>query len=85
MPIYEYKCDACGKEFEVLTLGMKEEGDTTCPACHSPKTHRLMSRFGQGKYLSLLKGGSSSSSGANSAGSSSCSSCSSSNCSSCGI
>jgi len=85
MPIYEYKCDDCGKEFEVLTIGMKEEGDNTCPECKSKRTHRLMSRFGQGKYLSLLKGGSTSSRSTESASSSGCSSCTSSNCSSCGI
>lgn len=85
MPIYEYKCENCGKEFEVLTLGMKEEGDSKCPDCQSPKTHRLMSRFGSGKYLSLLKGGSSSSVSSSTASSSACSSCSSSNCSSCGV
>ena len=83
MPIYEYQCDACKKEFEVLTLGLSDKGETACPKCKSKKTRKLMSAFGRGKYASLLKGGSDYS-GTGSSGSSGCSSCSSSNCSSCG-
>lgn len=81
MPIYEYKCDKCKHEFEMLTIGMSEKAEATCPKCKSRKTKKMMSAFGRGKYSSLSSGGSfspSTSSG------SSCSSCSSSNCSTCG-
>ena len=80
MPIYEYKCDKCGKEFEMMTISMSEKVNAVCPKCKSKKTSKMMSRFGQGKYTALVSGGS----GVSSAGSSGCSSCSSSNCSSCG-
>ncbi len=40
MPIYEYKCRACGDEFELLV----RPGDTPgCPACHSDNLERLLS------------------------------------------
>ncbi len=81
MPIYEYKCDKCSRQFEVVTMSMNEKANAVCPKCKSRKTSRMMSQFGRGKYASLSSG----SSGVGSApGSSGCSSCSSSNCSSCG-
>lgn len=41
MPIFEYKCEACGKEFEELVF---KEGDTVpCPECQSENTDKLMS------------------------------------------
>ncbi|MBN1381375.1 MAG: zinc ribbon domain-containing protein, partial [Deltaproteobacteria bacterium] len=46
MPIYEYQCDKCKKEFEVLFMSMGEMRQISCPACKSKKTHRLMSIFG---------------------------------------
>jgi len=84
MPIFEYRCDACKKEFEVLILGMNDKGKAVCPKCNSRKTRKLMSSFGRGKYTSLLKGGSGSYDSAGTSSSSGCGSCSSSNCSSCG-
>jgi putative FmdB family regulatory protein len=81
MPIYEYKCNKCGKQFEVVTMSMNEKADAVCPKCKSKKTNRMMSNFGRGKYSSSRSGGSGS---VNVPSSSGCSSCSSSNCSSCG-
>jgi len=81
MPIYEYHCDSCGKEFEILTIGMKDEGDSSCPECHSQETHRLMSRFGKGRYLGNMSDVSSNVSSATQSG---CASCHATNCSSCG-
>lgn len=46
MPIYEYKCDKCKNEFEVLFRSMSEEKKVACPACKSKKTRKLMSTFG---------------------------------------
>ncbi|MGE0591091.1 MAG: zinc ribbon domain-containing protein [Vicinamibacterales bacterium] len=41
MPIYEYQCRACGREFEQLI----RTGDVAaCPACHGSDLERLISR-----------------------------------------
>lgn len=40
MPIYEYKCKKCGKDFEELVFG---DECPPCPACGSQKTEKLMS------------------------------------------
>lgn len=40
MPIYEYHCAACGRDFERLVRG---DTTITCPACESRKVERLMS------------------------------------------
>ena len=40
MPIYEYKCPKCSKEFEELVFG----NDTPpCPACGAKNSERLLS------------------------------------------
>jgi putative FmdB family regulatory protein len=40
MPIFEYRCRACGKEFEQLVL----KGTTpACPACQGEDLERLIS------------------------------------------
>lgn len=45
MPIYEYKCKDCGKEYEELVpVDSKEQ--PPCPACHSTKVEKKMSVFG---------------------------------------
>ncbi len=71
MPIYEYKCTECDKEFEALVLGAEET--VTCPSCKSKKLLRLMSACGfkaSGKFTP-------------SKGSSACATCTSGNCSTC--
>ena len=35
MPIYEYVCKKCGKEFEVLVFNKDEKPE--CPACGAKK------------------------------------------------
>lgn len=40
MPIYEYACTKCGKEFETLVRG---DTRVACPACESAKVERRMS------------------------------------------
>ncbi|MBG0776806.1 MAG: zinc ribbon domain-containing protein [Desulfovibrionaceae bacterium] len=40
MPIHEYRCEKCGKEFEELVFG---EEAVACPECGSTKTEKLMS------------------------------------------
>ena len=45
MPIYEYRCAACKKKFEVLVLRTQEESASRCPHCSSEHIKRLISRF----------------------------------------
>ncbi len=49
MPMYEFKCAACGMEFEELaSLAEVEAGKVPCPDCESKKVERLMSTFAGG-------------------------------------
>lgn len=42
MPIYEYACQSCGREFETLVRG----GSTpACPACQSTQLEKRLSVF----------------------------------------
>ncbi|MBI5286034.1 MAG: zinc ribbon domain-containing protein [Deltaproteobacteria bacterium] len=54
MPIYEFKCEDCGKGFEELVLGSNP--GIKCPHCQGERVKRLLSTFG----LSTSKGFSSS-------------------------
>jgi putative FmdB family regulatory protein len=40
MPIYDYRCTACGTRFEQLVRG---EQQVTCPSCAGPELERLIS------------------------------------------
>jgi putative FmdB family regulatory protein len=42
MPIYEYKCDRCGEEFE-LFRNMTDKGTPSCKFCDGP-VRKLISR-----------------------------------------
>jgi putative FmdB family regulatory protein len=43
MPIYEYRCRACGHDFETLVRGSEQPA---CTACQSQDIERLLSSFG---------------------------------------
>jgi len=43
MPIYEYRCDACGHELEALQK-ISDAQLTDCPACKSESLRRLISK-----------------------------------------
>lgn len=43
MPLYEYRCLGCGREFEVLVLRTGQA--ISCPACASESVERLISLF----------------------------------------
>ena len=45
MPIYEYRCDTCGHEMEVMQK-MADEPLTECPECHKPALKKLVSAAG---------------------------------------
>lgn len=45
MPVFEYRCQTCGKKFSAL-IGMTAEPDSeACPYCGSRDTNKLVSRF----------------------------------------
>jgi putative FmdB family regulatory protein len=49
MPIYEFNCTKCKKDFEILVMSSSES--INCPHCNSRKVERLLSGFsraGQG-------------------------------------
>ena len=44
MPIYEYRCEECGKRSSVL-LASYSSPDPLCPHCGKPALRRLVSTF----------------------------------------
>lgn len=42
MPIYEYACSKCGKEFEML---VRSGTVPDCPSCHSTELEKKLSVF----------------------------------------
>jgi putative FmdB family regulatory protein len=42
MPIYEYRCLACGHQFEAL---VRANDTPICASCQSPELERLLSMF----------------------------------------
>ena len=74
MPIYEYHCEQCSKDFECLVMG---SDSPSCPDCKGDRIHRLMSACG---FLSKGGGGETTGSSAGS----SCGGCSASSCGGCG-
>lgn len=46
MPIYEYRCEDCGKVTEVFQKGLKQEEPIVCSYCGSTKLTRLFSTPG---------------------------------------
>jgi len=43
MPLYDFRCRACGHEFEALVRS--PETSTICPACQQPDVERMLSAF----------------------------------------
>lgn len=52
MPIYEFSCENCKKEFEVLVRSERKVGTPLCPDCRSSATRKKIS-----KSSFQLKGG----------------------------
>ncbi|MFH1113393.1 MAG: zinc ribbon domain-containing protein [Pseudomonadota bacterium] len=68
MPIFEFKCCTCGKEFERLVFA-SEQGAVECPACGSTETTKEFSVFScSGIERSLAGSCGSASSGGSSGG-----------------
>jgi putative FmdB family regulatory protein len=43
MPIYEYECRKCRKQFQALIMNPREGADLVCPQCNSPDLKKLIS------------------------------------------
>ena len=43
MPIYEYHCNNCDKEFDLLIMRRAEADQQICPNCESADVHRKIS------------------------------------------
>jgi putative FmdB family regulatory protein len=43
MPIYEYRCEACGRRFEELVMNSSQK--VVCPDCESDDVERELSMF----------------------------------------
>ncbi|HUU39757.1 MAG TPA: zinc ribbon domain-containing protein [Desulfatiglandales bacterium] len=44
MPIYEYQCELCGREFQYLIVKKGDEDNLHCPECKGTSLKRLVSR-----------------------------------------
>ena len=44
MPIYEYECKSCGREFQALVLKRAEEDQVKCDKCGARDLRKLISR-----------------------------------------
>jgi putative FmdB family regulatory protein len=44
MPIYEYRCAACGRKSSFLTLSVRAAFDPVCPHCGGKDLRKLVSR-----------------------------------------
>lgn len=45
MPLYEYRCGQCEKQFETTQAVYARVEDTECPFCHARQATRLLSSF----------------------------------------
>jgi putative FmdB family regulatory protein len=44
MPIYEYQCMACERQFQSLVMKNEDEESLLCPECGNPNLKKLISR-----------------------------------------
>ena len=45
MPLYEFTCSTCAKDFELLVRSANWQGEAVCPACGSKKLTKKLSVF----------------------------------------
>lgn len=45
VPLYEYRCERCSKQFEATQPIHARVEDTECPFCHAQEATRLLSSF----------------------------------------
>ena len=49
MPLFEYSCSRCGKQFTFLSGVIADNDEAKCPRCGSIELNKLMSRFKRGR------------------------------------
>lgn len=49
MPLYEYSCRACGKQFTFLAGVISDNSEAQCPRCGSRDLSKLISRVARGR------------------------------------
>lgn len=49
MPLYEYSCRACGKQFTWLAGVIADNSQARCPRCESDDLQKLISRVARGR------------------------------------
>ena len=47
MPLYEYFCEDCQKDFTLLQSASVDKEKTVCPECHSNNVRHVFSTFSQ--------------------------------------
>ncbi|MEJ5348510.1 MAG: zinc ribbon domain-containing protein [Desulfosoma sp.] len=58
MPIYEYRCEKCGNEFESFIWSAQDQEALACPRCGSREIKKLLSSFAsKGSLSSVLSSG----------------------------
>ncbi|UCC61119.1 MAG: zinc ribbon domain-containing protein [Dehalococcoidia bacterium] len=45
MPIYQYKCEKCGYEFDLRRSLSEDDSEITCPQCGDLHPRRVFSTF----------------------------------------
>ncbi|MEJ5351018.1 MAG: zinc ribbon domain-containing protein [Melioribacteraceae bacterium] len=45
MPIFEYRCNDCGRKFEIFFKSVKDSENVKCPKCFSENINKLFSMF----------------------------------------
>ncbi len=62
MPIYEYQCQTCGEDFDMLRSVKDDDKDVECPYCREKQAERRMSMTSAAealkKYSAKYSGGS---------------------------
>jgi len=48
MPVYSYRCDLCGNEFDALLFAGETDDVVSCPECGEKSVSRQISAFSQG-------------------------------------
>jgi putative FmdB family regulatory protein len=48
MPLYEFHCTECDRDFELLVSSSRWKGKTACPHCGSKKLNKALSVFTSG-------------------------------------
>lgn len=48
MPVYEYYCEKCGRNFDLFVRSVTQQDEPKCPHCESSKVTKAISLFGVG-------------------------------------